>query len=234
MNPRYLLLTTLSLALSALAPAAEVYFDTVSTAKASRLHGSYISAYGGTSSASNVATSNNLRGFRARNSDGFNAGVRFGYSFSTPLPVRPSLELDLGYLSNDIRLDRGPSNRYKGTMQSFNAFGNVLLSLDLEDHLDETASDFWRKLKPYIGAGAGMAYARIKHLDYRRDGRNISDEEGGQISFGYQVFAGLEYAFTDEFSVYGEYKHLSLYDLGGSDVGGADFNQFLLGMKFQY
>ena len=234
MNPRDLLLTTLSLALAASAPAAEVYFDTVSTAKASRLHGSYISAYGGSSSTKSVSASSNLRGMSLRDSNGYNAGVRFGYSFSTPLPVRPSVELDLGYLSNDIRLEKGSSNRYKGTMQSFNAFGNVLLSLDLEDHLDETTSDFWRKLKPYVGAGAGMAYARIQHLDYRRDGRNISDEEGGQISFGYQVFAGLEYAFTEEFSIYGEYKYLSLYDLGGSDVGGANFNQFLLGMKFQY
>lgn len=214
--------------------AAEVYFDTVSTAKATRLHGAYISAYAGANRVQSVATSSELSGHSTKGATGWSAGARFGYSFATPIPIRPSVELELGYLTNDINLQRSSKNSYKGSLQSFHAFGNVVLSLDLENHLGDTSSDFWRKVKPYIGAGAGMAYARLQHLEYIRDGRRVNDEDGGQISFGYQAFAGVEYAFTDSFSIYGEYKYLSLYDLGGGEVQGADFSEYLIGMKFQY
>ena len=229
-----LIISTLTLLAASAAGAAEVYFDTVSTAKASRLQGAYISAYAGGSRVQSAATGKNLSGHSLRNATGWNAGVRFGYSFSTPIPVRPSLELELGYLNNDINLERNAGNSYKGSLQSAHAFGNVVLALDMDNHLGDGASDFWRKVKPYIGAGAGLAYARLQHLEYIDDGRRIKDEEGGQISFGYQVFAGLEYAFTDELSIYGEYKYLSLYDLGGGDLQGADFSEYLIGMKFQY
>ncbi|MBL9117567.1 MAG: outer membrane beta-barrel protein [Verrucomicrobiaceae bacterium] len=228
---RLAITTALAFALGTVAPAAEVYFDTVSTAKATRLHGSYISAYAGGSRIGGVSTGKNLRGHSLNNATGWNAGVRFGYSFDTPVALRPALELDLGYLSNDVSLRKSADTRYKGGLQSVYAFGNVLLALDLEN---TGASDFWSKLKPYVGAGAGLAYARVRHLDYVKDGRRVDDEDGGQISFGYQVFAGLEYEFTDQFSIYGEYKYLSLYDLGGGDVQGADFSQYLVGMKFQY
>lgn len=228
------LLTALALAGTASTQAAEVYFDTVSTAKATRLHGAYVSAHAGANTINGVSTSEKLKGHDKQSATGWSAGVRFGYSFATPIPVRPSLELELGYLNNDVNLVKNSNNSYKGSLQSFNAFGNVVLSLDMENHLDESASNFWRKIKPYIGAGAGMSYARIQHLEYIRDGRRVGDEDGGQISFGYQVFGGVEYAFTDAFSIYGEYKYLSLYDLGGGDVQGADFSEYLIGMKFQY
>jgi outer membrane autotransporter protein len=235
MQPRHLLVTLLLGGLSAVsANAAEVYFDTVSTAKATRLHGAYVSAYTGANTVQSVATNSRLAGHTSKDATGWSAGVRFGYSFATPIPVRPSVELELGYLNNDINLVRNSRNSYKGGLQSFHGFGNVVLSLDLENHLGESSSDFWRKVKPYIGAGAGMAYARIQRLEYIRDGRRVDDEDGGQISFGYQVFGGVEYAFTDSFSIYGEYKYLSLYDLGGGEVGGADFSEYLIGMKFQY
>jgi len=234
MNPRHLLAAFILAATGSAASAAEVYFDTVSTAKATRLHGAYVSAYAGANSVQSVATSSRLAGHSKEDATGWSAGVRFGYMFSTPIPIRPSVELELGYLTNDINLQRSSKNSYKGSLQSFNAFGNVVLTLDMENHLGESSSDFWRKVKPYIGAGAGMAYARLQHLEYIRNGRRVNDEDGGQISFGYQVFGGIEYAFTDAFSIYGEYKYLSLYDLGGGEVQGADFSEYLIGMKFQY
>lgn len=233
MHPRHLLASLILLG-AASTQAAEVYFDTVSTAKATRLHGAYVSAHAGANTVQSVSTGKNLNGHSLQDATGWSAGVRFGYAFATPIPVRPSLELELGYLTNDINLQRSSKNSYKGSLQSFHAFGNVVLALDMENHLSETSSDFWRKIKPYIGAGAGMSYARLQHLEYIRDGRKVNDEDGGQISFGYQVFGGVEYAFTDSFSIYGEYKYLSLYDLGGGDVQGADFSEYLIGMKFQY
>lgn len=60
----------------------------------------------------------------------------------------------------------------------------------------------WNKLEPYVGLGAGIS---IPHVEVTRPGRDPT--------FGYQIGgaalqaqAGVNYRFTEWFSVFGEYK----------------------------
>lgn len=224
----------LSLLLFALAlpvHAAEVYFDTVSTAKATRLHGAYVGAYAGSSRLSDATTGPRLKGQNIGNDSGWIAGVKFGYAFETPLPIRPALELELFHLTSGVSASKSGGNQYTGDIKANGAMLNAAVGFDLGGADDS----FLSKLRPYVGAGTGLAYASVKGVNLKLDGRNVHNaDDGGQVSFGYQVFGGLEYAASDELSFFAEYKYLNLYDLGSGDIQGAELSLYTLGMRFLY
>lgn len=232
MNSR-LLTALLCLAGTSLTQAAEVYFDTVSTAKTSRLHGAYISAHTGVSDTGSIDTSDRLSRMGVKGDTGWTAGLKFGYMFTTPTVLRPALELELSYLTSELSGSKGSRNTYRSDFQAFNAFGNAVMAFDFEDQ-NTPSDDFLAKIKPYIGAGVGVSLTRNERVEARIDGRRIKDEDGGKTSFGYQVFAGLEVPLSDELSLFGEYKYVNLYDLGGGDIQGADFNLYTVGLRLQY
>jgi opacity protein-like surface antigen len=213
---------------------AEVYFDTVSTSKASRLHGAYFSVYGGGTSVENVDVSSRLDGLKVGDDGGWMAGIKFGYSFDTPLPLRPAAELEIFGLSTDLS-GRGNGYSYDSDLAAYGAMGNLVLALDL-DGFSGSIGDFVPRLKPYVGAGAGLAYVTQNHIRIKRPGKELKKPEdgGGEIGFGYQLFAGLELELAEEFSVYGEYKFVNLYDISSGQVDGAEFSIWSLGMKVQY
>ena len=227
------LLLTLAFSAAQL-PAAEVYFDTVSTAKASRLQGAYVSAYGGSSSVTQTTLHPRYKGLGSRGSDGWAAGVKFGYQFTTPLPIRTAAELELGYLNSTVDVFRNSENYFRGNLQSYHAFGNLVLGLDLEGFAPEGTDERALMIKPYIGAGAGVALTSLQDEVRRFDGRGARPENGSKASFGYQIFGGVEVELSEELSLYGEYRYLDLYDLGQGDLQGAALNQFLFGMRLAY
>jgi opacity protein-like surface antigen len=225
----------LSLLLSAATlPAAEVYFDTVSTAKASRLQGSYVSAYGGTSSISKTVLNPRYKGFSTRDSSGWAAGVKFGYEFATPLPIRTSAELELGYLNSSVDVFRNSQNFFRGNLQSYHAFGNFVVGLDLDGFAPEGTDELALRIKPYLGVGAGVALTSFQDEVRSINQRTARPENGSKASFGYQVFGGVEVELSEELSLYGEYKYMDLYDLGEGDLRAAALNQFLFGMRLSY
>jgi opacity protein-like surface antigen len=232
---KFNLAVTLLLSLAAATlPAAEVYFDTVNTAKASRLHGAYFGAFAGGANVTGTSSSERLGGV-AVDGDGMGwiGGVEFGYKWVTPVGINLAAELEFYYLNQDISGRNGRSS-YRSSMSAFGAMSNGVVQLDLESLLGEDAGWVGR-IKPYVGAGVGFGYGYQDQIAYKREGsRERALNDGGEASFAYQLFAGVEVEVSDNFSVYTEYRYLDLYDFGNGDIEGADISTWILGARFQY
>ncbi len=228
------LITTLIVALAAAAPAAEVYFDTVNTAKATRLHGAYFGAFAGGANALGTSTSKRLRNLNVDGDGmGWIGGVEFGYKWATPVGLNLAAELELYYLNQDIAGSDG-GERYRSSLSAFGAMANGIVQLDLETLLGEDAG--WvGAIKPYVGAGVGFGYGYQDHIAYKHPGKKEKQlDDGGEAGFAYQLIAGVEVELADNFSFYGEYRYLNLYDFGNGDIEGVDFSAWVLGVRFQY
>ena len=231
---RPLTTTLLALLLTASAPAAEVYFDTVSTASASRLHGAYFGAFAGGVNAHGAETSRRTRNLNVDgNGLGWMTGVEFGYKWATAVGVNLAAELELYYLQQDMAGSTG-SESYRSTLNAFGAMGNGIVQFDLGAMLGEEAG-WLANVKPYVGAGVGFGYGYQNQIAYKAPGRRTRQlDDGGEAGFAYQLIAGVEVDLADNFSVYGEYRYLNLYDFGNSDIASVDFSAWVLGVRFQY
>jgi len=216
------------------APAAEVYFDTVNTASASRLHGAYFGAFAGGVDAHGTSTSKRLRNLNVDGRGmGWIGGLEFGYKWATPVGLNFAAELELYYLNQDMSGSSGRES-YRSSLHAFGAMGNGIVQIDFETLLGEDAG--WiANVKPYFGAGVGFGYGYQSQIAYKRaGGREREQGNAGGTSFGYQLLAGIEVEMAENFSVYGEYRYLNLYDFGGGEIEGVDFSAWVLGVRFQY
>jgi outer membrane autotransporter protein len=214
-------------------PAAEVYFDTVNTASASRLHGAYFGTFAGGANALGAGTSQRLRNLNVKGDGGWIGGVEFGYKWATPVGINLAAELELYYLQQNMSGSDGGES-YRSSLHAFGAMANGIVQLDFESLLGEEAG-WLANVKPYVGAGVGYGYGNQNKIAYKRSGqreRNLTD--GGEAGFGYQLIAGIEVELAENFSFYGEYRYMNLYDFGNSDINSVDFNIWALGVRFQY
>jgi outer membrane autotransporter protein len=234
MKSRLAFTLILTLATSGLS-AAEVYFDTVNTAKATRLQGAYVGTFVGAANVTGTSTSRRLSGLGVEGDRvGWLGGVEFGYKWATPIGVNLAAELEFYYLNQDISGTSGGS-KYRSSLSAFGAMANGIVQLDMESILGEDAGWVGR-IKPYLGAGVGYGYGSQDDIAYKRNGErersNLSD--GGESGFAYQLLAGVEVELADNFSVYGEYRYLDLYDFGNGDINGAEVSSWLVGVRFLY
>jgi len=233
MKPALLTLLCATL-LPVVSPAAEVYFDTVNTAKATRLHGAYMGAFGGITDVMGTGTANRIRYGVDGRGVGWVGGVDFGYKWVTPVGINLAAELELLYASQKLSGGSG-SESYRSTASYFGAFANGVFQFDLETMLGEPDGSFVGMLKPYIGVGIGYGYGDQNNIAIKRAGRRErSVTDGGESGFAYQVFAGLEVQLSPEFSIYTEYKYVDIQDFGNSDIQSLDLSMWVLGVKFQY
>lgn len=214
--------------------AAEIYFDTVSTAKASRLHGSYVGTFVGGVNVGDTVTTGRIKDVPVDGSKlGWIAGVEFGYKWVTPVGINLAAELEFYYLNQEVSGSRR-GTRYRSDLGAFGAMTNGIIQFDLESMLGPDAG--WiGAIKPYIGAGVGFGYGYQNNVAYKERGRSErSLDDGGEASFAYQLLAGIEVELAENFSVYCEYRYLDLYDFGNGGIGGAEFSALVLGARFQY
>jgi opacity protein-like surface antigen len=214
--------------------AAEIYFDTVSTAKASRLNGAYFGTFAGGVNVGNTVTTGRIKDVPVDgNKLGWIAGVEFGYKWVTPVGINLATELEFYYLNQDISGSRR-GTKYRSDLAAFGAMANGIIQFDLETMLGPDAG--WvGAIKPYVGAGVGFGYGYQNNIAYTQPGRSERTlNDGGESSFGYQLLAGIEVVLAENFSVYGEYRYLDLYDFGNGGIGGAEFSALVLGARFQY
>lgn len=212
--------------------AAEVYFDTVSTEKAVRTHGAYFGLFGGGATNFEVDGGQGLEEASQQDKNGWFVGAEIGYQFRTPFPIRPAIELELFYLSNDYRAEVG-GGKAAADLYHVNLMANVLLALDLTDYRDELG--FLASFHPYIGVGAGAAYTNVSSGSITTaEGRTLSLGDGAKVTLAYQLIAGLEIDLSDYFSIYGEYRRLWIDDIAGSSLTSGDQNLWGLGFKVQY
>jgi opacity protein-like surface antigen len=214
--------------------AAEVYFDTVSTAKATRLQGAYLGTFAGGANVTGTSTSGRLGGLGVDGRGmGWIGGVEFGYKWVTPAGLNLMTELEFYYLDQDISGGNSRS-RYRSNLRSIGAMANGMVQLDLGSILGEDAGWVGR-IKPYLGAGLGFGYGDQDDIAYKAPGRRERTlGGGGDTGLAYQLLGGVEVEVSDTFSVYGEYRYMDLYDFGNDDITGAEISTWVVGMRFQY
>ena len=238
------------------ATAGEVYLDTVrattggysdtvvSTERAYRTQGAYFGLQGGVSSRGSASFRNELGGAELEDESGFVLGARAGYWFRIPFPIRPSLEVELNYLRDDVSVGGTVSSEKHvgrvtggGDLSAFVGTVNLVLALDLEPYRDQVG-DVLAAFHPYVGAGIGAAYSSLEDFSLKiRDeegGEKKVDAEGSKIDFAYQVFGGLEIDLSEEFSIYGEYKRMVLEGTGTESITDYERDLWVLGFKVNY
>ncbi len=227
-----LLATAITLASGSAIQAAEVYFDTVSTEKAVRMHGAYFGLFGGGATDFEVEEGKGLEEASQRDENGWFVGAEVGYQFRTPFPLRPAIELELFYLANDYRADVG-GGKASADMYHVPLMANAILALDLSDYREDLG--FLAAFHPYIGAGVGAAYSNVSNSSLETaDGRTLKLADGSKVTFAYQIIAGLEIELSDYFSIYGEYRRLWIDDIAGATFTSGDQNLWGAGFKVQY
>jgi opacity protein-like surface antigen len=228
-KPFLLLTSALTLAITS---ADEVYFDTISTKKASREHGAYFGAFGGGSSNQSATFRGKKEDLGITDQDGWFLGAEFGYTVGTPLPVDVFAEIEFTYLNSPLDAE-GDVSIFKSDLRSLNLMMNFGVQLNLDDKRDKVG-DFWANFRPYAGVGFGGAVVRQNNIFYEKDGRTVNSGDDSEFSWAYQVFAGVEYALSDIWSIYGEYKHLGYADIGGGEIADPEFDLWALGVKIKY
>ncbi len=132
-------------------------------------------------------------------------GLKAGYVFNDG-PVRPAVELDAFYngVDSDIEL-RANGRRIADLSERYDTgafLGNFILRFDLG------------MFQPYVGAGAGIYVGQADDIRFTVPGvgsvsRGSSDTE---VGFAWQVLAGSDIFFTENVSLFFEYKWLNYED----------------------
>lgn len=143
---------------------------------------------------------------------GFNAGLGIGYYF-TP---KWAAELVWEYRSNDSEVTTADGERYDdGNYASNLFFLNGIYFFD--------SMGVWQ---PYVGAG--LSWAEEIDIDLERAGEERSYSTDGDV--GYQIFAGINYLFTTNWSLQGELRYGEIADL---DLDGEDDNGVIKDIDYE-
>ena len=127
--------------------------------------------------------------FRSDNITGeleYDAGYGMGGAIGYYLKSNIRTELELVYRANDastLSVNNGPSFELEDSaVNTFNTMVNGYYDIDLG-----------RKLMPYVGAGAGVAY--------KVNGKR-------EAAMAYQGMMGVSYGLEDEQAIYGGYRYV--------------------------
>jgi outer membrane immunogenic protein len=161
---------------------------------------------------------------------GFYVGVNGGYSFGDAVRVGPNFELDGASLGGQAGVN------YQ--------FGQIVLGAETDiqySWLSDSAGgdDFDLNYFGTLRARAGYAFDRV--LPYVTGGLAYGEGEfdgagnDDNLHLGYTVGAGVEYAFTDQISIKGEYLYTDLgeEDYAGTDID-MDFHTVRLGLNYRF
>jgi len=87
-------------------------------------------------------------------------------------------------------------------------------------------------VKPYVGAGIGLAHVNAK--DLTAGGVTFADEDDNV--FAYQAMAGVEYAMGPQVDLFTEYKYFATedVDLGGGAEMDNDNHTVTAGVKYSF
>lgn len=229
----------------------EVYLNTMSskngevqsqsTEVVERQHGPYVGVWLGISTNGDASLRGPLVGSGLEDSTGFAGGLKLGYYFRTPYALRPAIELELGYLSNNLNhsgtVENGKSETAAITggsnFQAFTGMINLVVALDLGAYRQELG-DFAAAIHPYIGVGGGAAYSKTSDFNTRIDGKEVKLDSGSKVGFAYQLITGLEFDLAEDFSIFGEYKRVAISNTGSENIKDYERNLWVFGCKLAY
>lgn len=143
---------------------------------------------------------------------GWFAGLKLGYVFDTGSFLLPAIELEGFYNNVDVNL-HAEADDFDVTSEIGGELDQIVVQLNFQLKFD------CGRFRPYIGAGAGAAYLESDEIrgEVRLDGDEFFDFEGDVDDFGinnegwvfaWQGLAGFDFYFTDNCSVFAEYKAL--------------------------
>jgi len=150
----------------------------------------------------------NIGGGTRKIDDGFNAGGRVGYDLDNWLGMSGfALDTDLFYTQSSFR---GLNDRYS--------------SLSLMENLTYRVNTGFSDVSLYGGGGIGAYRAMI-------DGPSLN---GGSTVMGWQAIGGIEFPFTREARMFGEYRYQNAHDVNIGGVSGISntSNNVSVGVKF--
>ncbi len=127
---------------------------------------------------------------------GFNAGIGLGYRYNEKIAV----EVAWDYRTNDSSVVLADATEF----EDGNYASNMLYLNGF--YYPKVNSDKW---KPYIGAG--LSWMQEIDIDLEQDGEETSLSGEGDI--GYQLFAGVDYAINNNWSVGAELRYGSTTDI---------------------
>ncbi|WP_347974306.1 TonB-dependent receptor domain-containing protein [Foliimonas ilicis] len=145
--------------------------------------------------------------YEAGSASGFVGGVRAGYDhqFAGNIVLGADVEAGWGSIAAVQKQTNLPSSMTMYTTYDMLASASVRLGYAFDDIL----------IYGKAGLGAGRVTSRFPFATEQGHSNDIEDTT---FAFGLAAGAGVEYALTDNFSIFGEYQHLRLNSgkLGGS------------------
>lgn len=174
----------------------------------------------------NIVDDSNVRiaGFRFSFSDDSNVGGfvggKLGYVFGTGT-IRPAIELDAFYNHFDADIDiRGPRGGHA------DLGGDVDSGAFLLNFLVKFGNG---RCQPYLGGGIGIHASELNDAHIRVDGHSRHLGSGDTTDFAWQLVGGVDYYFTEKFSMFLEYKWLN-YEGTGNEIIEDRIDQHLIGL----
>lgn len=126
---------------------------------------------------------------------GFTSGLGLGYRFNKSV----ALEFGWEYRSNDSSVTLNGSSEFDDGNYASNLFY-------LNGHYFFASSGKWQ---PYVGAG--LTWVEEIDIDLERNGNELSYSGDGDT--GYQVFAGVNYEFSNAWALQTELRYGSITDI---------------------
>ena len=125
------------------------------------------------------------------------------------------------WLRTDVTIDYASPVKYQGTVA---AAGDTTAKIQATTALFNGYLDLgtWYRITPYIGAGAGVAYAHVSDYASTAAPPFSGDTSRKQWKFAWAGMAGLAYPISHNLMVDVGYRYLNIGDLSsGSDAFGA-------------
>ena len=154
---------------------------------------------------------------------GFFVGGKLGYVFGTGT-IRPALELDAFYnhFEADVDVDVDGGDRDGDA----NLGGDIDSGAFLLNFLVKFGNG---RCQPYVGGGVGVHTSELN--DAHIEAAGVSRDLGGgdATDFAWQLVGGVDYYFTEKFSMFLEYKWLN-YEGTGNEIIEDRIDQHLIGL----
>jgi opacity protein-like surface antigen len=151
----------------------------------------------------------------APHSDPIDSGLGSGMTGSLGVGIKSS------WLRTDFTIDYASPVNYQGTVATA---GDTAAKIQATTALFNGYLDLgtWHRVSPYIGAGAGVAYARVFDFASTAAPPFSGDASNNQWKFAWAGMAGIAVAITHNLMMDVGYRYLNIGDLKtGSDAFGA-------------
>ena len=198
------------------------------------LGGPYWAIYGGIDIDQTADRSDDRGDFGAFAEDidgdtGWFAGFKVGYDFDNESWAHAAVEIEGQYTNVDVGFGlhgggfRAESN---GEMHAAHLMVNGLIRFGR-----------WDSIRPYIGGGVGIAHIWLRGAETEvtfngeRIGRDVHQDDE-EWTLAYQGIGGIDFALSENFTIFTEYKALVFHDAVGLENN--LHHQVAVGARFRF